>query len=89
MSQRKKALLQSIALLVIIGLIAWHTVYWYLSGVHLTIFNYIKEGKSYLSVLYNMSLTIVSGILLGILMGKILEVSGYQSKIAKNAGDDK
>ena len=78
MSKKKKALLQLILLLISIGLITWHTVYWHTSGMHATIFEFIKAGKSYLTVLYYAGLTIVSAILLSFFMGKILEVLGYQ-----------
>jgi len=90
MSKRKKALFQLIVLSIIIGLISWHTVYWHISNMHTTIFEYIEAGKGYLTVLYYIGLIIVTGILLGILMGKILEVLGYQEKKAGNtAGGEK
>jgi len=78
MSKKKKALAQLILLLISIGLITWHTVYWHTSGMHTTIFEFIKAGKGYLTVLYYVGLTIVSAILLSFFMGKILEVLGYQ-----------
>ncbi len=75
MSQRKKVWPQLIVLLISVGLIIWHTTYWHLSGVHTTLYNYIKEGRGYLAVLYNMGLITVSGLLLGLLMNKIFKLA--------------
>jgi len=87
-SQRKKALLQLVALVVILGLVTWHTVYWHQSGMDAAIFNYINEGKGYLTVLYYTGLTISTSILLALLIEKSLEIAGYQSRKETSGGGE-
>ena len=77
MSARTKIVVQVIALSVAIGLIIWHTVSWHISGMNSMIYGYLKEGKGYITVLYNMGLLVVTGSLIGLLMRKISEISKH------------
>lgn len=81
MSKRKKDVIWVVVLSIACGLVTWHAVHWYSTGVYLDMFNWLQTGKSYITVLYNLGLMLVVGVLLGFLIGKIGSlVSGYQQK---------
>jgi hypothetical protein len=77
MSQRKKAAIQVAALSIICGLIIWHVVQWHSTGMYLEMFRWLQTSRGYLTVLYNLGLMLVLGILLGFLMGKVTKLIGY------------
>ena len=70
-----------VALSVIFGLLIWHAVNWHSTGMYLQMFNWLQTGKGYISVLYNLGLMLVLGILLGVLMQKIIDlIRRYETK---------
>ena len=66
-----------IGLSLAIGLIIWHTILWHNNGTHDAMIAWTGSASTYLAVLYNMALMLVTGALLGTLMGKITELIGY------------
>ncbi len=76
MSKSKRAAIWVVALSIICGLIIWHAVYWHFTGMYLEMFNWLQAGRSYITVLYNLGLMLVLGVLLGFLMGKITDLIG-------------
>ena len=62
---------------VAIGLIIWHTVLWHNNGKHDAMIAWTGSAKTYLAVLYNLALMLITGALLGTLMGKITELIGH------------
>ena len=77
MRKRKQTAIWVVVLSIIFGLTIWHTVYWYSTGMYLQMFNWLQTGRGYLSVLYNLGLMLVSGVLLSFLIGKIADLIGY------------
>ena len=81
MSKTKRVTIWVVALFVIFGLLIWHAVHWYSTGMYLQMFNWLQTGRGYLTVLYNLGLMLVLGILLGVLMQKILDmIKRYETK---------
>ena len=78
-SQRKKAAIQVVVLLLICGLVTWHVVYWHLSGIHLEMFQWLHTGRAGITVLYNLGLMLVLGITLGFLMERTTDVISYKA----------
>jgi hypothetical protein len=56
---------------IVLGLIIWHTFLLNSNGTHVQMLAWISSGKVSLLILYNLALMLISGTLLGILMGKI------------------
>ena len=88
MKKRKQAAIWVVVLSIIFGLIVWHAVHWHSSGMYLQMFNWLQTGRGYISVLYNLGLMLVSGILLGFLIGKITDLIGYGVGGAKQTGEE-
>jgi len=89
MSKKKKAAIWVVALSIICGLIIWHVVHWYSTGMYLELFNWIGSDKTYLTVLYNLGLMLVLGAVLGFLMEKITDLIGYEVRELKHFDDEK
>ena len=77
MSKRKRTTIWVVVLFLIFGLLIWHAVHWYSTGMYLQMFNWLQTGRGYLTVLYNLGLMLVLGILLCFLIGKITDLIGY------------
>ena len=77
MNQRKKDIMVTLVLLVFCGLMTWHVVHWHCTGMYLEMFRWIETDKAYLTVLYDLGLMLVLGVVLGFLMEKITELIGY------------
>jgi hypothetical protein len=60
-----------------LGLIIWCTISWNNNGTYNEMLSWIGTAKGSLVILYNLALMLVSGILLGILMGKITTLFSY------------
>jgi hypothetical protein len=56
------------------GVIIWHVWHWQSLGKYDEMYEWLKTGKAYLSVSYNLGLMLVFGILLGLLMSRITEL---------------
>jgi uncharacterized membrane protein len=69
--QLRSELISIIILVVIIGLIIWSTITWNSDGTHNKMLSWVGSGKGPIVILYNLTLMLVTGILLGVLMGKI------------------
>lgn len=89
MSKRKRAAIQVAALSIACGLIIWHVVHWYSTGMYLQIFNWVGTDKSYMTVLYNLGLMLVLGTVLGFLMEKITDLIGYEFGEIKHLVEEK
>jgi len=78
MSKRKKAAIAVAALSILCGLIIWHAVHWHSTGMYLEMFKWLRTGRGYITVLYNLGLMLVLGTVLGFLMDKITDLIGYE-----------
>jgi len=89
MSKRKRPATQVVALSIICGLIIWHVVYWNSTGMYLEMFNWLQTGRGYITVLYNLGLMLVLGVLLGFLMERITDLIGYEVGEKKHFDEEK
>lgn len=81
MSWKSRTVVWVMVLSVACGLVIWHAIDWYSSGMHAESYTWLQEGKGYLTVLYNLGLMLVLGVVLGILMGKVAAlIGGYQQR---------
>jgi len=78
MGKKKKAAIQAAILLSICGLIIWHVIHWHSTGMYSEMFNWLKTGRAFITVLYNLGLMLVLGVLLAFLMEKIANLIGYE-----------
>ena len=78
MGQKGRAAIWAVALSIICGLIIWHVVQWYSTGMYLEMFSWIGTDKAYMTVLYNLGLMLVLGTVLGFLTEKITDIIGYK-----------
>jgi TRAP-type C4-dicarboxylate transport system permease small subunit len=88
MKDRKRALIWLLILGICLALLIWHTVKWHKMGRHAEINQDIKEGKSYIAIIYNLGLMGALGILLGFIMEKCTQVIGYQAKEIKHFDEE-
>ena len=77
-SKIKKTIIWVVALSVLCGFIIWHMIHWYSTGMYIEIFDWIGENRAYLTVLYNLGSVILLSVTLGLLMGKITDLLGYE-----------
>ena len=89
MSKRKKDAIWLVVLSIACGLVIWHAVYWYSTEFHLKMFQWLQTGRGYLTVLYNLGLVLVLGVLLGFIMIKITDLIGYEIDEAEHVDDKK
>lgn len=92
MSKRKKDTIWVAVLSIAAGLIIWHAVYWHSTGMYLEMFQRLQTGKGYITVLYNLGVMLVMGIVLGSLSVKITDLIGYgrgETKGVDEGGGDK
>ncbi len=71
MTEKKKALIQAIALLIVGGLLFWHALHWHTTGMYRQMLGWLATSKVYLTVLYNLGLMLAAGTVLGLLMDRI------------------
>jgi len=88
-SKRKKDAMWLAVLSIACGLVIWHAVCWYSTEVHLEMYQWLPTGRGYLTVLYNLGLMLVLGVLLGFMMIKITNLIGNEVHKAKHADDKK
>jgi hypothetical protein len=88
-SKRKKDAIWLGVLCIACGLVIWHTVCWYSTEFHLKMFQWLPTGRGYLTVLYNLGLMLVLGVLLGFIMIKITNLIGYKVRKAEHVDDTK
>lgn len=72
--KRKKSVIWVVLLATACGLIIWHAISWDSSGKYLEMLQWLETGRGYLTALYNLSLMLVMGALLGLLMQKIADL---------------
>lgn len=89
MSKRKKDAIWLAVLSIACGLVIWHAVYWYSTEFYLKMFEWLQTGRGYLTVLYNLGLMLVLGVLLGLVMIKITDVVGHGIDEAEQVDDKK
>jgi len=70
-NKKTKAAIWLSILSVTCGLIIWHAIYWHSTGMYLEMFKWLQTGRGYITVLYNLGLMLVTGAVLGFLIGKI------------------
>lgn len=78
MDKRKKAAIQVAVSSIICGLMIWHVVQWHSTGMYLEMFRWLETGKGYITVLYNLGIMLVLGVVLGFLMENIIGLLGYK-----------
>jgi len=78
MGKKWRAAIWVATLSIICGLIIWHAFHWHVTGMYLEMFTWLKTGKGYVTVLYNLGLMLVLGGTLGFLMEKITDLLGYE-----------
>jgi hypothetical protein len=88
MGRKVKDTLWVAALSSICGLIIWHVVRWHATGMYLEMFTWLKTGKGYVTVLYNLGLMLVLGGSLGFLMEKITDLLGYEVQEIRHFDDE-
>jgi len=71
MGHKIKTLGRAFALFILRGLIIWHVIRWQADGIYLEMFDYLESGNGYLTVLYNLGLMLLTGVILGLLPGTI------------------
>jgi quinone-modifying oxidoreductase subunit QmoC len=81
-SVRLKAGIQALVLAVLMGALAWHTIWWHNNGMQAELFNGI--GDSFLDTVkgvgYNLGLMFAAGALLGLFMERFTVLIGYEVK---------
>jgi len=91
LGKRTKAAAQMLVLGIVVGLLAWHTIYWHLNGTQEELFKAIGDSwwDTTKGVGYNLGLMAAAGILLGLLMEKFTDLVGYKiSKIEHFASEE-
>ena len=76
----KKQVIQTLILLVVIGLLIWHSFQWHSSRMYLEMFNWAGTDKVHITVLYNLALMVGLGVLLGFLMERITYLLSFKIK---------
>lgn len=74
MGAKKRAAIQASMIFLICMLVILHAIHWHSTGMYLEMFSWLKTGKGYLTVIYNLSLVLTLGAVLGFLMEKIAEL---------------
>ena len=88
MDKRKKAAIQVAVLSIICGLVIWHVVRWYSTGMYLEMYRWLRTGRGYITVLYNLGIMLILGTVLGFLMKKITDLLGYEVHKIKHFDKD-
>ena len=88
MDKRNKAAIQVAVLSIICGLVIWHVVHWYSTGMYLEMFRWLETGRGYITVLYNLGIMLILGTVLGFLMKKITDLLGYEVHKIKHFDKD-
>lgn len=79
MSQRRKDAVWAIVLAILGGLLLWHVISWSTNGMYLRLYQWLDAGKGYITVLYNLGLMLVTGVILAFLTEKVLVLLGYRA----------
>ncbi len=74
MTKRKRAAIKVAILSVVCGLIIWHVIHWYSTGVYFDMFQWSQTGRGWVTGLYNLGLMLALGSLLGLLMEAIIDL---------------
>jgi hypothetical protein len=88
MGKRWRDLIWLILLACVCGLIMWHVVSWHSNGTYLEMFQWIMTDKGYITVLYNLGLMVVFGLLLGLFMQRLTNFAGYKVNKIKHFDDE-
>lgn len=89
MNSWKRTIIQIAVLLVICGLLVWHAIFWHKGGMYSEMFQWLGTGKAYLTVLYNISFMIISGVVLGMLLVKITGLAADRKLYPKDRTREK
>jgi len=89
MSQRKKDIIWVAILSTACGLVIWHVVCWHSQGMYLEMFQWLREGRGYLTVLYNLALISAMGLLVGLLMARVTRLLGYSPSQTEPPGEER
>jgi hypothetical protein len=82
LGKRTKAAIQGAVLATLMGLLAWHTIFWHMNGQQAELFNAIGDSfwDKVKSVGYNLGVMAAAGVLLGLFMERFTDVLGYEVK---------
>lgn len=80
--KRVKAAWQGLILAILIGLLAWHTIWWHDSGEHAELFEAIGDSAwdTAKACAYYVGLMMATGMLLGLFMERLTDFFGYEVK---------
>ncbi len=84
MSEKIKVLVQATILFIITALLIWHAVNWHVTGMHLQMFDWIGTNKTYIAVLYNVGLMLLTGMALGFLTDRIATLLSHGKEGTNN-----
>lgn len=56
------------------ALIVWHVIDWQAAGKYDEMYQWLGTGKAYLVVIYNVGIMLATGLVLGLLMNKLMEL---------------
>ena len=90
MGKRTKAAIQGAVLATLMGLLAWHTIFWHMNGQQAELFNAIGDSfwDKVKSVGYNLGVMAAAGVLLGLFMERFTDVLGYEVKKIEHFADE-
>ena len=74
MSKRKRAVAWIVPLLIVCVAIIWHVVHWHSTGMYLNMTGWVGTDKSYITVLYNLGLMVLLGVVIGFLMERTTDL---------------
>ncbi|MBA7698841.1 hypothetical protein ES703_107523 [subsurface metagenome] len=77
MSKAKKDAIGVVVSSAILALLIWHVASWHNSGMYLEMSRWLQAGKGYITVLYNLGMMLVMGVVLGYLMEKVTDLIAY------------
>jgi len=89
MSKAKKDAVGVVVLSAVLALLIWHVVSWHNSGMYLEMSRWLQAGKGYITVLYNLGMMLVMGLVLGIWLGKITDLLSGGGNQAAHLGGKK
>jgi quinone-modifying oxidoreductase subunit QmoC len=90
LGKRTKAAMQAAVLASLMGLLAWHTIWWHMNGQEAELFRGIGDNwwATVKGVGYNLGLMAAAGALLGLFMERFTDLIGYEVKKIEHFADE-
>ena len=88
-NNRRKDVIWVVVLAALCGLLIWHIVHWYSTGVYREMLDWAGTDRAYVLVLYNLGLMLGLGAVLGFLLDRITSLSGYRVRRIKHFDEEK